>query len=154
VGAACWPDDVKAKGLEAMNDWHFVNKPYNVDGLLDIMDFSKGNALWAINETMYTLKYTYDPTSTDYSYEHSFALKYLIHIVGDMHQPLHVTEMFSDEFPSGDEGGNLFPITYEVEGQKFTELHALWDSVCGHLNNAPTRPLTTDGWNAVEGYAK
>lgn len=25
IEAACWPDDLKAYGLEAMNDWHFID---------------------------------------------------------------------------------------------------------------------------------
>jgi hypothetical protein len=103
IGAACWPDDVKGRGLNAMNDWHYIDTPYSIDGTVPPTEISEGNALWAINKTMYTLKYYHywedeeEDLETKYTnnFEKSFALKYLIHIVGDLHQPLHATEMFS-----------------------------------------------------------
>jgi len=138
VSSACYPDDVKEYGMHAMDDWHFVNKPYNVDGILNIMENSNGDGLWAINETMKTLSHHDWNLQHDLTYEKSFALKYLIHIVGDLHQPLHVTEMFSNAFPEGDLGGNRVYINAELG---INELHALWDSGCYALFDAPVRPL-------------
>lgn len=45
-------------------------------------------------------------------------LRLLIHIVGDIHQPLHVS-------PEGTEGGNSVKVTWM--GQN-TNLHSVWDS--------------------------
>src|SRR5262245_48474805 len=36
----------------------------------------------------------------------SYDLVWLIHLVGDAHQPLHATARFSKTFPDGDAGGN------------------------------------------------
>jgi hypothetical protein len=47
-----------------------------------------------------------------------FALKMVVHLVGDAHQPLHVGR-------AADEGGNLIPVSFENES---TNLHALWDT--------------------------
>ncbi|KAF9480931.1 phospholipase C/P1 nuclease [Pholiota conissans] len=44
------------------------------------------------------------------------ALKFLIHFVGDMHQPLHLT--------GRDRGGNSVKVRF---GQRTTNLHSLWD---------------------------
>ena len=30
-------------------------------------------------------------------------LRYFIHLMGDIHQPLHNTEFYSDDFPKGDQ---------------------------------------------------
>jgi hypothetical protein len=50
----------------------------------------------------------------------------VVPIVGDIHQPLHSTSLFSvDQFPKGDLGGNEIPL---VPGRK---LHALWDGLLG-----------------------
>lgn len=54
--------------------------------------------------------------STD---QRSFALKYLIHLLGDLHQPLHVGR---DE----DQGGNKIKLTWFG---KPTNLHIVWDEL-------------------------
>ena len=56
----------------------------------------------------------------------SYALRLLIHYMGDLVQPLHCESLFSKEFPQGDKGANDFPLKshYSVD-----ELHALWDKV-------------------------
>ena len=46
------------------------------------------------------------------------ALKFLVHIVEDMHQPMHVSR-------EEDKGGNTIQVNYDGKG---TNLHALWDS--------------------------
>ncbi len=49
-----------------------------------------------------------------------------MHLVGDIHQPLHSTALFSvDRFPEGDRGGNDIHL---VHGRN---LHALWDNILG-----------------------
>lgn len=40
----------------------------------------------------------------------SFALRLLIHLIGDIHQPLHVLTRVNEEFPKGDLGGVMFDI--------------------------------------------
>jgi len=35
-------------------------------------------------------------------------LSYLIHLIGDMHQPLHCCSLVTEVYPSGDKGGNLY----------------------------------------------
>jgi S1/P1 Nuclease len=49
-----------------------------------------------------------------------------MHYVGDIHQPLHATSRVDSKYPSGDRGGNDFPITSQ-DGAK--NLHSVWDSV-------------------------
>jgi hypothetical protein len=41
----------------------------------------------------------------------AFALRYLTHLIGDLHQPMHCVSLISQLFPQGDQGGNLFPLT-------------------------------------------
>jgi hypothetical protein len=58
--------------------------------------------------------------------EQAVWLCWLLHTVGDMHQPLHSTAMFSAAlFPEGDKGGNSIPT------QQGFNLHALWDEFLG-----------------------
>jgi hypothetical protein len=51
---------------------------------------------------------------------------WLIHLVGDLHQPLHCNELVSvNQFPKGDKGGNEIPL------KRGKDLHALWDNLLG-----------------------
>jgi len=57
-----------------------------------------------------------DPRSSEF--ERLIALKWLVHLVGDLHQPMHVG--YAD-----DRGGNQFQIRYQSRGNN---LHWLWDT--------------------------
>jgi hypothetical protein len=50
--------------------------------------------------------------------EKAFALKFLVHLIGDLHQPLHVGG-------SNDQGGNACKVTWH---SKASNLHTVWDS--------------------------
>jgi len=56
----------------------------------------------------------------------SYALRLLIHYMGDLVQPFHNEANYSTEWPEGDKGANLFPLKYHYD---VDELHALWDKV-------------------------
>lgn len=61
----------------------------------------------------------------------SYDLTWLIHLVGDIHQPLHATTRFTADAPSGDEGGNLVSVSCSSSADCPSELHAVWDDVLG-----------------------
>jgi len=44
--------------------------------------------------------------------EAGMAIRFLVHFVGDLHQPLHATSRFTVNMPEGDAGGNDFKIVY------------------------------------------
>jgi len=59
--------------------------------------------------------------------ERAVALSWLLHLVGDIHQPLHVSDQFSVRFPNGNGAG-----TQEYADDPLRDsampLHMLWDS--------------------------
>lgn len=55
----------------------------------------------------------------------SYAVRLLIHYIGDIHQPLHASNRVDSDFPSGDRGGNEFPLKNHYSSNN---LHAVWDS--------------------------
>jgi hypothetical protein len=73
----------------------------------------------------------------------SIALRLLIHFMGDVHQPLHAMNRLDSSFPTGDAGGNAFPLTYHYD---VDELHALWDTVIYENHNSYKLPFTSDTW--------
>ena len=56
----------------------------------------------------------------------SFALRLIIHLVGDIHQPLHCSNRVTDEYPLGDKGGNSFTLPYHFGT---SDLHGVWDAL-------------------------
>jgi hypothetical protein len=144
VESACWADDIKAYSLVAMNDWHFYAKPYNPDGLINVIEQFNGDALWAIDQLSGTLV---AGNREEAPLETSFAMRYLIHIIGDIHQPLHVTEMWNEQYPNGDWGGVFFPIEFD---SIVKELHALWDSCMSRYEINLIRPLNSFSWGLID----
>ena len=143
---ACWADDIKTHKLTEFNNAHFINRPYNPQGMVNT-SASLDNIVWAIQDVENTLR---AQNATTAPLESSMALRFLIHYLGDIHQPLHCTSMWSNSFPISDFGGNLFPIVYNSE---INELHALWDSCMGVMENDLVRPLNASSWNTLEMWA-
>ena len=61
------------------------------------------------------------------------ALCWILHIVGDMHQPLHNVALFSKPyFPNGDRGGNDISV---LEGDQTKNLHWWWDGLPNEMED-------------------
>ena len=60
-----------------------------------------------------------------------------MHLVGDIHQPLHAISMYSEDFPDGDRGGNSIVVR---ENDIVMRLHAYWDGALGN----------SDAYEAIE----
>ena len=73
----------------------------------------------------------------------------IIHYCGDISQPLHATTEIDSEFPQGDMGGNLQPVSPAVNG--VDNLHSIWDSVIYEYPGYPVLPLDDASW---EQYTK
>lgn len=60
--------------------------------------------------------------------ERAIALAWILHLVGDLHQPLHATARVTELEPQGDRGGNLFSL-----GRR-DNLHSFWDGILRSSN--------------------
>lgn len=59
--------------------------------------------------------------------EKAVAFCWILHLAGDLHQPLHTVALFSKEFfPKGDRGGNSIQVVW---GGETKNLHAVWDGL-------------------------
>lgn len=55
---------------------------------------------------------------------------WILHLIGDIHQPLHTSARVTDTEPKGDQGGNLFLLTPPDTPPKDTKrLHGYWDDI-------------------------
>jgi hypothetical protein len=59
--------------------------------------------------------------------ERASALSWMLHMVGDIHQPLHVSDQYSKRFPAGNGAGTLEWVEDPMDKSPMP-LHMLWDS--------------------------
>lgn len=150
LGAACWADDVKRDRKET-GPWHYSDQHFRTDGKTDNNQPDKENVVWAIDRFRKELG---DPAKSEG--DRAEALRWLLHFVGDIHQPLHTVAHDSDQEPNGDKGGNDFkiisPASMSDMARPLTNLHILWDFSCG-LYRGTERPLTQNGLDKINGLA-
>ena len=92
--------------------WHFVGIPLSAQGYDKERDCNDGNCIVAkLDEKKYLLQ------TSESRLERAQALKYVIHLTGDIHQPLHCTN-------NNDMGGNQRSVKFLGEP---TSLHRIWD---------------------------
>lgn len=138
--AACWADDFKTK---ENGPWHYINYHFRTDGKTTDNKPLSQNVVTAIARFSEVLKdKRKDPR------ERGEALRYLLHFVGDVHQPLHAVARDTDTHPDGDRGGNEFKVIPTDRHKDLqrppTNLHSLWD-MGGNLFRPSVRPLSADG---------
>lgn len=114
--ASTWPDDMRSDPASFWQKlslpWHYVTVP-EADTYKKSFAPPEGDAMTALDHFTATLR---DPmASLD---DKRLALRFVVHIIGDLHQPLHVGR-------GSDRGGNEVSVTFF---NKPTNLHSLWDS--------------------------
>jgi hypothetical protein len=110
--AANWADDVK--GLTKTGDWHFIDLAAS-DGRAQITSRCPGGD--CVTEKLRVLTASLKSGRSLGSFTPSEQLKFVIHLMGDLHQPLHCAT-------NADAGGNCL----RTSGFGSTELHAAWDT--------------------------
>lgn len=59
--------------------------------------------------------------------ERALALTWVLHIMGDLHQPLHTADLFSKQYPTGNPAGGMGYVA-DPMANAGVQLHLLWDS--------------------------
>jgi hypothetical protein len=123
VTSSNWADEIRSGRPETYN-WHFVDIPYDAktyDAARDCKPTEKGDCIIAeLTRAQHAVGDASLPID-----QRKEALKFLIHFVGDLHQPLHTID-------NQDLGGNKVHLTI---GGRTTNLHAVWDT--GIINMKP-----------------
>jgi hypothetical protein len=112
-----WADEVRGQDqYRQTGPWHYVNLPLGLDSdqfKARVENMLESNVYSALGQQMQLI--TDKSATREQKIE---ALKFVVHFVGDLHQPMHVSR-------AEDKGGNTIQLNYEGQG---TNLHALWDS--------------------------
>lgn len=148
--AATWPDVARGQPAYEHGTWHYVNLPLELQGSalvscararrelpaserriagIDAERRARGepgmptgdSILAALPNNQRTLS---DPSAPREA--RALALSWVLHLVGDAHQPLHAVALFTGRrFVTGDRGGN------DVVVRERGSLHRIWDGLLG-----------------------
>jgi hypothetical protein len=145
VHAATWADDIKSKEYHYTRDnagsptagqnigyadhnqhafWHYKDVNFSPDGT-SLPPDDPVDLVTQVKQMIASLPMASGATDDVRSYD----LVWLLHLVGDAHQPLHAITRFTKQIPNGDAGGNaelIIPATGET-----IALHAYWDREFG-----------------------
>ena len=134
ITIANWMDDLRDNSVDKpMEEWHFIDRPF-FDGVEPRLALPEvPNAREKLIENINLLRKlrhfdTADKDHADDKTKAAYAAAVVIHLIADVHQPLHCAKRFTKEKPNGDVGGNLFYLTGLND---VTNLHTLWDSSGG-----------------------
>jgi hypothetical protein len=130
--AASWADDMKS--IDKTFTWHFVDIPLGIHkgDSSDVMQWCEpigpsvnGKDRPGCITTAIDFEWGILRDRTQPGPERAKALRYVIHFLGDLSQPLHDTD-------NHDQGGNCTRITF-FDHEKPENLHAIWDErMIGH----------------------
>ena len=127
--AARFPDDYKSMpGYDnaRYDPQHYVDFPFKPAGQPSSVHTQDPEPINLLNAFPRHLQVLGDPHATPEA--RAFALSFLFHLVGDVHQPLHATQLFTTDYPDGDEGGNKVWVTVPSDPNPW-KLHSLWDGM-------------------------
>lgn len=108
-----WPDDIRSDpSWTKATPWHFISVDDN-----ETVETTERNPAGDVLEAMQRFEAVLRDPQADPQAKRE-ALKFLVHFVGDVHQPLHVGRR-------ADRGGNSVEVMFFAEK---TNLHSVWDS--------------------------
>jgi hypothetical protein len=157
--AAIWPDIIKKDGrfydetdpdelptppvpgfpdMKKHKPWHYIDLP--IPGQWPTSPPPRDNAL----RTMRAFRHSLGSANVTQGNK-AYFMSWMLHIVGDVHQPLHCAARFTEEYhppdyPDGDRGGNRFPIApFPIPEADYSadNLHSFWDGLLGADTRLP-----------------
>ena len=121
VNSSVWLDSIRGR-THAYDAMHYIDIPFSTDGT-PLPPVPTRNAVWAVEKSTTVLS---NPNAT--AAAQRTALRILVHVVGDIHQPLHAATRVSWQYPEGDRGGNLVVLHKNPVAKN---LHSYWDKGAG-----------------------
>lgn len=145
IAAAAWLDQIRRDEVHSFDNLHYVDIPFS-KGSEPLPPIQKNNALSGIEQAVRVLS-----SRKTSDAEKGLSLRILIHLVGDVHQPLHTATRISKKFPNGDKGGNLFPLARNPFGRN---LHQYWDNGGGYLLGRRSKAqLKEEAWKLEQKWS-
>lgn len=155
--ASFWPDVIRRAGSDYDRPtWHYTNFPLTKSMLVGA-NTAIGETLTPANDVLHALDESHrilsDPSMNEA--DRAAHLSWMLHVVGDVHQPLHCVALVNDTYLEGDRGGNLFFVR-PSRSSEGVNLHAFWDRLLGtsddvrNARNETTRLLASGGFEPAD----
>ena len=137
IRVSTWADEIRRRDNPYDHPhWHYIDYPLKPTAFpVEPSPAPEDDALYGITQCEKVLSDTKPSLQ-----ERAVYLAWMIHLVGDLHQPLHCCSFVNETYPHGDKGGNDF---YVKPGERGISLHSFWDGLLGtsgkaqaHLNYA------------------
>lgn len=131
-----WADIVRDRDFKTRfanynkGNWHYADTFWKqVNGKVEeLSGFPEGGL--GLEKLIEMDKVLRDPLASNG--DKAIAIAWIMHIGGDLHQPLHTSARVTDVEPKGDQGGNLFLLSPEgAKREDRVNLHSYWDSITG-----------------------
>lgn len=116
---AVWPDDTRGSPHDHP-DWHYALKLVSPSRF--VLPMTAGKAEKAFAEQLAIARDMKAPRA-----QRAIALCWIMHIVGDQHQPLHAGHWLSWDYPKSDRAGSIAFVRRQP-GAPPVDMHELWDS--------------------------
>lgn len=108
-----YADDIKSdRSYKEFSPWHYVNFPSDKK-YTDVTPSEHGDVIQGIKKCIAIVA-----NENSSEEDKAFYLKFLVHLMGDLHQPMHVGH-------AEDKGGNDIQVQWFGNG---SNLHRVWDS--------------------------
>jgi hypothetical protein len=134
-----WADIIKDRDFSNRfrrynhSNWHYTDTPWTIkDGKVEELPATAdgGQAVEKIKEFDAAIRGTASEA------QKAIAIAWLLHLIGDIHQPLHVSARVTELDPKGDKGANDFLLTPKDTPRQYQRnLHSFWDGIIGE--NSP-----------------
>ena len=129
AAVANFGDEIKSdRAYRKFSAWHYVNIPFGKT-YAQIEKNEYGDLVQGVNTCLEIIKN--EKSSKE---DKAFYLKFLVHLIGDLHQPMHVGR-------GEDKGGNDIQLQWFGSG---TNLHRVWDSNMINENGMSFTELATE----------
>jgi nuclease S1 len=133
--ASTWPDIVRDEDFPERQAkyhhtfWHFINFFWRQQNgvAIDVPEMQPESVNIVERLIFLQSELSNDSISAD---QRGIDAAWILHLIGDIHQPLHDTARVTNLEPKGDQGGNLFLLTPKNTPSKKTKrLHGFWDDI-------------------------
>ena len=164
--AAVVPDMLNFNFKGFLAKYHYKDFPElyrNDNPNFQFPEIDDTNAEFALNSAISIIKDSLVPDSENQKYikkgfVDSLMTRYVVHLVGDVHQPLHATSLFSEilqngKLVNGDAGGNLISI-FDPYKTNSKNLHSFWDNGLGMFPNVSKFPYDDEDKQQINRFAQ
>lgn len=137
--AAYWSDIVRDRKFKNRSEkyhhsnWHYADTFWKMEnGQFRIVENPGEEGGQAVVKLFDFEKVLRDRDESDA--DKSIAIAWILHLAGDIHQPLHTSARITETEPKGDQGGNTFLLSpKDAPSDNRMNLHWFWDSIIGRV---------------------